>query len=177
MGSLLPAQGQHPTYSQLYIYEPRHALQIRIRNNIDLRPDTLKTLQDTIIANNPYAGLYASASQILKQYPNSPDSEILSGEKFERLCFLGRLLTINRLVSRVFHMKARSIVNEIAATEIFGRAVAHVYYTIEFQKGGLPHTYSFSSPGPTNFLLLTISTRLSEQIGQIPLQSLFCLTR
>jgi len=44
------------------------------------------------------------------------------------------------LVSRVFHMKARSIVNEIVATGIFGRAVAHVY-TIEFQKRGLPHMH------------------------------------
>jgi hypothetical protein len=85
MGSLLPAQGQHPTYSQLYIYEPRHALQIRIRNNIDLRTDTLKTLQDTIIANNPYAGLYASASQILKQYPNSLDSEITANPEWREI--------------------------------------------------------------------------------------------
>jgi len=75
-GSLLPSPGKNPIYSQLYIYEPRLALQFRIQNNSDLRPDTLRTLQDIIGCSNPYAHLYATASQILKQHPNTPDAEI-----------------------------------------------------------------------------------------------------
>ncbi len=74
-GSLLPYAGRSPTYSQLYIYEPRNALQHRIRNNSDLRPDTLNVLQSIMNTGNPYAQMYASASQILSVH-NVSDAEM-----------------------------------------------------------------------------------------------------
>src|SRR6266702_4520372 len=44
------------------------------------------------------------------------------------------------LVSQVFQMKKRAIINFIYKHGIFGSAVAYIY-TIEFQKRGLPHMH------------------------------------
>jgi hypothetical protein len=44
------------------------------------------------------------------------------------------------LVSRVFQMKKKAIINFISKHGIFGRTVAYVY-SIEFQKRGLPHMH------------------------------------
>ncbi len=44
------------------------------------------------------------------------------------------------LVARVFRMKQKALLQEIAKNGIFGRTVAHIH-TIEFQKRGLPHMH------------------------------------
>jgi hypothetical protein len=44
------------------------------------------------------------------------------------------------LVSRIFHLKTKAMINDIFKNGVFGRMVAYVY-TIEFQKRGLPHMH------------------------------------
>ena len=44
------------------------------------------------------------------------------------------------IVTRVFHLKIESLLDEITNKGIFGTTVAHIY-TIEFQKHGLPHMH------------------------------------
>ena len=44
------------------------------------------------------------------------------------------------IVARVFHLKAKSLVDDIMKKNIFGKAVSYVY-TIEYQKRGLPHMH------------------------------------
>jgi hypothetical protein len=47
-GALLPWEGHNPMYAQLYIYEPRAALNYRMQNNTNLRQDTMEVLQRII---------------------------------------------------------------------------------------------------------------------------------
>lgn len=44
------------------------------------------------------------------------------------------------LVTRVFHLKMKALINAILQDGIFGHCVAHIY-AIEFQKRGLPHMH------------------------------------
>lgn len=79
-GSLLPSPGHAPTYAQLYIYEPRDALQHRMANNVDnnthLREDTMAILQDVISTYHQYAPLYLYAHEILRNYGETEDVSI-----------------------------------------------------------------------------------------------------
>ncbi|KAF7968482.1 hypothetical protein HWV62_30509 [Athelia sp. TMB] len=75
-GSLLPPQGRSPTYAQLYIHDPRAALQYRISRNGNLRADTLELLQDVISTSHYYAGYYQHAYDILRNERVAPDSTI-----------------------------------------------------------------------------------------------------
>ena len=45
------------------------------------------------------------------------------------------------LIARVFHLKFKSLLDDIMNKQIFGKAVGYVY-TVEYQKQGLPHTHS-----------------------------------
>ena len=45
------------------------------------------------------------------------------------------------LVSRVFELKRKSLMNEIKNKNVFGKKLAHVF-TVEFQKRGLPHMHA-----------------------------------
>ncbi|KAF8200376.1 hypothetical protein BJ912DRAFT_814430, partial [Pholiota molesta] len=68
-GALLPSEGQQPVYAQLYIYDPRTALQHRMENNSHnkhLHADTMGTLQDIIRQYHQYAPLYLHAHEILQ---------------------------------------------------------------------------------------------------------------
>ncbi|KAJ6462878.1 hypothetical protein C8R45DRAFT_752003, partial [Mycena sanguinolenta] len=64
-GALLPSAGQQPTYAQLYIYEPRVALDHRMENNTNLRRDTMEILQRVIRDNHQYAPLFRHAHEVL----------------------------------------------------------------------------------------------------------------
>ena len=46
----------------------------------------------------------------------------------------------SELISRVFNMKLKAILNDILKENIFGKVLAYLY-TIEFQKRGLPHAH------------------------------------
>jgi hypothetical protein len=75
-GALVPEGEQTPTYAQLYIYEPREALQHRISNNADLDPQILQNLQTMLNANHQYVPLYQHAHEILQNYNPMDDAEI-----------------------------------------------------------------------------------------------------
>ncbi|KAJ7059824.1 hypothetical protein C8F01DRAFT_1293979 [Mycena amicta] len=66
IGSLLPAEGQNPTYAQLYFHEPQAALDYRMRNNSNLRRNTMQILQHVINANHKYAPLFVQAKEIIE---------------------------------------------------------------------------------------------------------------
>lgn len=44
------------------------------------------------------------------------------------------------IVARVFHLKAKSLIDDIMKKNIFGKAVSYVYM-IKYQKCGLPHMH------------------------------------
>ena len=75
-GALETTSGRHPRYSQLYIHEPRAALDFRMKVNTDLDRATMSNLQSMLRTSNPYVGLYQHAYQILKNYDPSSDVQI-----------------------------------------------------------------------------------------------------
>ncbi|KAG5536765.1 hypothetical protein RHGRI_024259 [Rhododendron griersonianum] len=66
-GSLLPQPGHEANYSQLYIYDPKSALNARNNRNLHLRRDVLKTIQDSLLAFNPFPEKFLRAFEILNQ--------------------------------------------------------------------------------------------------------------
>ena len=44
------------------------------------------------------------------------------------------------VISRVFHLKLKELLCDLLERNVFGHVVAY-FYTIEFQKRGLPHAY------------------------------------
>ncbi len=67
ISSLRPRIGEAPKYSQLYIYDPRMALQARAHYNPELRRDTLQILQDTLMASHQYAPVFRFAYEWLSE--------------------------------------------------------------------------------------------------------------
>ena len=65
-GALQPAVGQQPQYAQLYVYEPREALAMRVQMNVELRPAVMETLQTLLHASHCYAALYRHAHEVLQ---------------------------------------------------------------------------------------------------------------
>ena len=63
-GSLLPSPGHMPTYSQLYIPNPQHALVYWVGNNPSLHPDTMAT----------YTHVYRHAYDVLQDVPSGTDA-------------------------------------------------------------------------------------------------------
>ena len=53
---LVPPEGRASCYAQLYLYDPRQALQQRMACNEGLREDTMAFLQDTL-SQTPSANL------------------------------------------------------------------------------------------------------------------------
>eukprot|EP00794_Sanderia_malayensis_P020869 gene20869-biopygen15391 len=62
-------QGHQPKYAELYIMDTAEALEHRANNptNRDLNKDTIKKLQDELLAVNPYAQEYKNIGDILQQ--------------------------------------------------------------------------------------------------------------
>lgn len=75
-GSLLPTPGQTPSYAQLYIHDPRAALEHRTRRNSNLRADTMQIIQDVLTASHHYAHVYKHAHEILQEHVDVPDVAI-----------------------------------------------------------------------------------------------------
>ena len=71
-GSLLPEEGQAPSYSQLYIYDPDVAYQHRISHNDNLSLNTMQTLQRVMWDYNAYTPIYQHAYEVLQTY-DAPD--------------------------------------------------------------------------------------------------------
>eukprot|EP00794_Sanderia_malayensis_P012605 gene12605-biopygen10044 len=69
LARLGPLPGQQPKYAELYIMDTAEALEHRTNNptNRDLNKDTIKKLQDELLAVNPYAQEYKNIGDILQQ--------------------------------------------------------------------------------------------------------------
>ncbi|EPQ61091.1 hypothetical protein GLOTRDRAFT_30816, partial [Gloeophyllum trabeum ATCC 11539] len=67
-GSLLPPEGTPPAYAQLYIHDPRDALEQRMRRNPNLRRDTMDLLQGLLLEHHWYAHRYKHAFEIIREY-------------------------------------------------------------------------------------------------------------
>jgi hypothetical protein len=65
MGSLLPREGGHPVYAQLYINDPQAALAARTSRNPNLNPMIMTDLQVMLNNVHPYVPLYKQAYQIM----------------------------------------------------------------------------------------------------------------
>ncbi|KAJ7711850.1 hypothetical protein B0H16DRAFT_1744794 [Mycena metata] len=76
LGALLPNAGTQPTYAQLYIYEPRAALDHRMQNNTNLRCDTMEVLQRVISNNHQYAPLFRHAHEVLAEAADADDVSV-----------------------------------------------------------------------------------------------------
>ncbi|KAJ7310822.1 hypothetical protein DFH08DRAFT_644317, partial [Mycena albidolilacea] len=75
-GALIPTPGHTPLYAQLYIYEPHAALDFRMRNNTNLRRDTMEVLQAIITSNHRYADIFMHAHEVLSQHPETEEAEV-----------------------------------------------------------------------------------------------------
>lgn len=75
-GALLPQPGHVPSYAQLYIHDPRAALQYRQHRNGRVREDTMQILQNVISASHYYAHLYKHAYEVLQEHEDAPDVSI-----------------------------------------------------------------------------------------------------
>ncbi|KAL1715610.1 hypothetical protein EV715DRAFT_207123, partial [Schizophyllum commune] len=75
-GALENADGTRPVYSQLYIYDPRIALDHRRRRNENLDPRLLAMLDIMLRQVNPYAHIYLRAYEILSEEGSAPDAWI-----------------------------------------------------------------------------------------------------
>lgn len=69
MGSLVPPEGNSPSYAQLYIYDAQQATELRHQRNQNLRPDILRELHDILSRHHPYAATYKNAMQIVRELP------------------------------------------------------------------------------------------------------------
>ncbi|KZP30308.1 hypothetical protein FIBSPDRAFT_699312, partial [Athelia psychrophila] len=75
-GALLPQTGQAPTYAQLYIHDPRAALDVRNRRNENVREATMQALHDTLTQSHYYAHLYKHAYEVLSEHRDTSDVTI-----------------------------------------------------------------------------------------------------
>ncbi|KAI0718183.1 hypothetical protein C8T65DRAFT_570970, partial [Cerioporus squamosus] len=76
-GTLIAREGERPRYAQLYVYDPRMALEARAHRNSNLRQDTLQLLQNILNEHHQYAPLYRFAYEWLQNcgQPNDAPSE------------------------------------------------------------------------------------------------------
>ncbi|KAJ6536048.1 hypothetical protein B0H19DRAFT_869878, partial [Mycena capillaripes] len=72
-GAILPSNNHTPTYAQIYIHEPRVALDYRMQNNTNLRRDTMEVLQKIITENHQYAPLFLHAHEVLAAAQHQTD--------------------------------------------------------------------------------------------------------
>ena len=85
-GSLLPQPGEHPVYSQLYIYDPADALNYRMSNqhNQNLLRQTMQILQDMLYRHHPGVQLYKTALELTRNMP--PEYQCTIALRFDERC-------------------------------------------------------------------------------------------
>jgi len=85
-GSLLPAPNGHPTYAQLYIYDPEDALNYRMGHqaNNTLHRETMQQLQDMLWHKHPGAQLYKQAYELTRNM--GPDQDCNIALHFDKSC-------------------------------------------------------------------------------------------
>jgi hypothetical protein len=69
-GSLLPSPGQQPAYAQLYIHDPREALNHRMARNPNLLRRTMEKLQTMLNCTHRYSTIYRHAFERLEAHPD-----------------------------------------------------------------------------------------------------------
>lgn len=67
LGSLLPRNGERPVYAQLYIYDPRAALDHRMHRNPGLDSNVMQRLQYIILTHHRWATTFKQASNVFQQ--------------------------------------------------------------------------------------------------------------
>ncbi|KAI0739006.1 hypothetical protein C8Q80DRAFT_1056941, partial [Daedaleopsis nitida] len=75
-GTLLTSPGKSPRYSQLYIYDPAVARDLRSGLNPELRRDTLMQLEDMLRTTHHYATIYRHACEVLSHYSDQDDVSV-----------------------------------------------------------------------------------------------------
>ncbi|KAI0754119.1 hypothetical protein C8Q80DRAFT_346858, partial [Daedaleopsis nitida] len=76
-GALIPSRpGEQPRYSQLYIYDPAMATNIRAERNEELRRDTLSELENMLRSCNQYVSIYRHAYDVLSSSSNQDDVSV-----------------------------------------------------------------------------------------------------
>jgi hypothetical protein len=76
IGPLLPQQDVAPSFAQLYIYDPHDALNHRMTRNDNLQRLTMARLQHMLFITHRYAHDYRQAYEILRDYPDTPDTAV-----------------------------------------------------------------------------------------------------
>ncbi|KAF6163829.1 hypothetical protein GIB67_016169 [Kingdonia uniflora] len=66
IGTLLPKQGHHPIYAQLYIYDSSSALNARSKHNPQQDPDIFQVILDDLLESNSFVRIYQQAHEVLK---------------------------------------------------------------------------------------------------------------
>ena len=69
MGTLLPPDGQEPSYAQLYIYGPQEATDRHTQRNPDLSGPILLDLHTMLRDIHPYSAVYKQAYEIMREKP------------------------------------------------------------------------------------------------------------
>ena len=67
LGSLLPRHGDRPAYAQLYIYDPREALEHRMQRNATLDPIIMGCLQSLILTHHRWAHIFKHALEVFEE--------------------------------------------------------------------------------------------------------------
>ena len=75
-GALVPDANEAPRYAQLYLYDPQIACEQRMIRNPNLRPTTMRLLQDLLTQSHRYAPLYKQAYEILEAEENAPNVKV-----------------------------------------------------------------------------------------------------
>jgi hypothetical protein len=75
-GALSPPTGRLPRYSQLYVYEPRAALDARVQQNSNLDPEILADLQTMLADHHQYVPKFKHAFEILGQHTGPEDVSV-----------------------------------------------------------------------------------------------------
>jgi hypothetical protein len=66
-GTLLPADGEQPSYAQLYFYDADDVLNHRKRRNPNLRREIIDSIQQCFSQSNPFSHVFLNAHNILQQ--------------------------------------------------------------------------------------------------------------
>ena len=69
LGSLFPCREDRPAYAQLYIYNPREALDYRMQRNATLDPIVMGCLQNLILTNHRWAHIFKHAMDVFQETP------------------------------------------------------------------------------------------------------------
>ena len=72
-GALIPNDGTHASYAQLYIYDPDMALQQRMNRNSNISGPTMSDLQEMLLQHNPFVPVYRPAAEQLRLQGQAQD--------------------------------------------------------------------------------------------------------